>query len=391
MVTGIVVPNRIDVPAITARPGELLDAATVHEGLGWLAPESIFESFNCLTTDAVPVWPCPAITLAAPVQSASSTATTGGTIPAGTYRFVVTAINGSGETIKSNEVSQVTTGATSRITVNWAAVPNATGYRIYGTNGASGSQANYYEASGAAVSLILSSWPGAGVQSGTPPTANTAATHATKTFEVPGWNDGVRFAVYGGTKCKGIGSDMARAQSEVERVFVANESVGVERALMTMRLVGGGAFPATTDLTPAGSTLTPAEGLAYLEAYMAGNYAGVPTIHVGRGVGSLLMTQNAAERNGNLFFSKQGSKIASGGGYANPNLAPGGAAAAVGQSWMYATGEVVIARGDVISQASLDQTTNEQIVLAERAYVAAVDCLVVAIKVGQDINPAATL
>jgi hypothetical protein len=380
MTTGTLTPTRIDVPPITARPGELLDVATVHEGLGWLDPSGIAESYNCLFTDSVAAWPCPATMLGAPVQTASSTATTGGTIPAGTYRFVVTAVNGRGETLKSNEISQVTTGTTSRVTVNWNTLSGATGYRIYGTNGASGTQNAYYEASGAAVSLVLSAWPGAGVQSGTPPTTSTATVSVTKTFKVPGWMDGVRFAVYGGAKCKPVGSELGHSLSEVERAFLANESVGVERALMTQRLVGGGTFPATTDLTPGATSLTPAEGLALLENYAAGMYAGVPTIHVSRGVGSLLFTQQAIERNGAQFFTKQGSKVASGGGYGNTNLGPGGTPAAAGTSWMYATGEVVIARGDMISAASLDQATNEPVVLAERAYVAAVDCFVAAVK-----------
>jgi len=66
-----------------------------------------------------------------PTQSASSTATTGGTLAAATYFYRVTAINALGETLASNEVSQVTTGATSTVTVNWTQVFGATGYKIY--------------------------------------------------------------------------------------------------------------------------------------------------------------------------------------------------------------------------------------------------------------------
>lgn len=66
-----------------------------------------------------------------PVQAAPSTATTGGTLTAGTYYYVITALNSGGETTQSNEVSQVTTGATSTITLSWASVAGATGYNIY--------------------------------------------------------------------------------------------------------------------------------------------------------------------------------------------------------------------------------------------------------------------
>jgi len=58
----------------------------------------------------------------APVIS-SSTATTGGTIAAGTYAVVVTAKTGFGETAISNNTAQVTTGATSTITVNVTTEP----------------------------------------------------------------------------------------------------------------------------------------------------------------------------------------------------------------------------------------------------------------------------
>lgn len=75
--------------------------------------------------------------LPSPVNAAFSTATTGGTLAAGTYYYCVTAINNVGETLGSTETSIVTTGATSTVTVNWGAVAGATAYRVYGrTTGA---------------------------------------------------------------------------------------------------------------------------------------------------------------------------------------------------------------------------------------------------------------
>jgi hypothetical protein len=112
-----------------------------------------------------------ATALASPVMSAPSTATTGGTLPAATYYYVLTAINGNGETLKSNEVSQVTTGSTSTVTLSWAAITGATGYKLYRAT-----------STGAEVLLTTlgtvttftdtgSLTPG----SATPPTANTTA------------------------------------------------------------------------------------------------------------------------------------------------------------------------------------------------------------------------
>lgn len=258
----VVQPKHLTAPAITARPGELLDVATVVEGINWLDPTDLFESYNCLSTGSRAVWPCP---------------TPGGA----------------------------------------------------------------------------------------------------KTFTSPGWPDGIRFAVYGGVTCKGIGNSLEHEQSELAAAFAANESVGVEQALIHDLFT----VPAATDITPAGGAVSTAVALGLLEGYAAAHYAGVPTIHAPRTIGTLLFRDQVIERVGNSFVSKQGSKIASGGGYQNPNNGPTGAAPAAGELWMYASGEVVIARGEVISQVSLDQGTNEVIALAERAYVAAVDCFTAAIKV----------
>jgi hypothetical protein len=71
--------------------------------------------------------------LATPVNAAFSTATTGGTLPAGTHFYRVSALDGKGgETLASAETSQATTGATSTVTVNWGAVTGATGYKVFG-------------------------------------------------------------------------------------------------------------------------------------------------------------------------------------------------------------------------------------------------------------------
>jgi len=104
--------------------------------------------------------------LTPPVQTASSTATTGGTIAAGTYYAKIVAINANGFSLGSNEISQVTTGATSTITWNWGAVTGATGYRVYvGT--ATGLQTAYTTVG--AVTTLTQTAPAA--TSGTVPTS----------------------------------------------------------------------------------------------------------------------------------------------------------------------------------------------------------------------------
>lgn len=63
---------------------------------------------------------------------AISTATTGGTLANGTYYYVISATDGTGETIGSSELSKATTGSgTSTIAVSWGAVTGALTYKVY--------------------------------------------------------------------------------------------------------------------------------------------------------------------------------------------------------------------------------------------------------------------
>lgn len=70
--------------------------------------------------------------LATPTNGTHTTATTGGTLPAGTYTYRVSALDANGETLASAESGITTTGSTSTVTVVWGAIAGATGYRIYG-------------------------------------------------------------------------------------------------------------------------------------------------------------------------------------------------------------------------------------------------------------------
>ena len=77
--------------------------------------------------------------LALPVNAAFSTATTGGTLVPATYWYRVAATNAQGTTLASTQTSQVVPAGTNTntVTVNWALIVGATGYKVYGrTTGA---------------------------------------------------------------------------------------------------------------------------------------------------------------------------------------------------------------------------------------------------------------
>lgn len=62
----------------------------------------------------------------------SATATTGGTLAAGTYYYKIVAVDAlGGLTLPGTEKSQVTTGTTSTVTLTWTAVPGASSYQIW--------------------------------------------------------------------------------------------------------------------------------------------------------------------------------------------------------------------------------------------------------------------
>jgi hypothetical protein len=111
-------------------------------------------------------------TINSPVISGAPS-TTGGTLAAGTYYWVVTATTALGETTASNEITATTTGSTSSNVVSWTAVTGATGYKLYrGTAAGVENKLINTIVSGA---TVTSTDTGAAGTTASPPTTNTAA------------------------------------------------------------------------------------------------------------------------------------------------------------------------------------------------------------------------
>lgn len=212
-----------------------------------------------------------------------------------------------------------------------------------------------------------------------------------KDFEAPHWIDGIVFAVYGGISCKPFGFSEERGLSKIEEAFRLKESVGVERALMQSRFVDGpdddpGAgvdlrWTQAEDLTPGGGPVSAEVGLALLEGRARSIYAGVPTLHIPGTIASLLASQDRIVVEAGKAYTKLGSKVAIGGGYEYPNNGPDGVDTDGSTLWLYATGEVFLARSPQVAVKAMDTTNNDIYALAERAYVAAIDCFAAAVEV----------
>lgn len=111
-----------------------------------------------------------------PVLAGSPAA--GGALTAGTYKYYITALNANpGETTVSNEVTVTTAAGNLTAALTWAAVPGATGYKVYRT--AAGGATN--------TELLLTTLgvvtsfndTAVGAPSGAFPTTNTATTPGT--------------------------------------------------------------------------------------------------------------------------------------------------------------------------------------------------------------------
>lgn len=113
----------------------------------------------------------------APIAPTVTTATTGGTVAAGTYQVVVTYTNDDGETTPSLATSIVTTGSTSTITVDSpAAETGASGWNVYITQaGGASTTATLQNTTPEAIgtNFVLTAPPT--TSGATPPTTNTAA------------------------------------------------------------------------------------------------------------------------------------------------------------------------------------------------------------------------
>lgn len=121
--------------------------------------------------------------LPAPVLAAVATSNAGGTLAAATYFYKVTALDGNGETVASNEQSVVTAGATSSNLVAWQPVAGAVAYRVYrGT--AAGAENVFYTVGAGANGATSFLDTGAMATAGAPPAANTTGVTYTPFLEI---------------------------------------------------------------------------------------------------------------------------------------------------------------------------------------------------------------
>ena len=164
----------------TVRLNDVIALLDGVDGVNYVSSLTINGAATDLALTGYVPLPRPALALAAPpVANTPTTATSGGTLAAGAKFYKVTALNATGETAGSNEVTITTTGTTSTVTVTWSPVTSATGYRVYrGTT--TGGQSVYF----APGNVLTFTDTGAAGTAGTVPAADTG-TGITGTVTAP--------------------------------------------------------------------------------------------------------------------------------------------------------------------------------------------------------------
>jgi len=213
---------------------------------------------------------------------------------------------------------------------------------------------------------------------------------------------GTPFTVYAKFDCSPVG--VANAQKIATDALNRSESWQVERVFWT-GLVDGKpiAFPhlaAATEVDDAqgimlqsaativtSSPVDIATGLGLLEAQLGNCYNGVGVIHVPVGVLPTLDAHGLVKPKNGIMQTLNGNLVAVGAGYTGSS--PAGVAAPVGQSWMYATGAIMMRRSAVKiapMRESIDRRNNTVEMIAERTYVLGWDCCHAAVLVDTGVS-----
>lgn len=188
------------------------------------------------------------------------------------------------------------------------------------------------------------------------------------------------FVVISGIQCTLIATE--DIEQKARDAFTSNEQKLVEQqfwaqlAASAPVILGGGVVPLTM-------------GVSLLEAYLRDNTGFTGMLHSDAQVAPFASENDLiAETNPETIKrTSLWTPWVFGGGYDRTGPA-GQAAPALDQAWIYATGTVVIHRGDTrvygAGKDGFSVTTNQDFVIAERSYVVIPDCPLAAVLVDMD-------
>lgn len=206
---------------------------------------------------------------------------------------------------------------------------------------------------------------------------NCTDTLAAKTFDPQTSIPGTPFVVYAGLVCGSVGHTEAEFQAKVLNRLKAGEQGAVEqifsRGLNGQTRPLANATPNATPVVPAGTTT--ADQIGALEEALYSTYGLRGVLHVPFQYGERMHAAMALVRDGSVWRTALGTAVSIGNydGYS-----PAGAAPAAGHTWIYITGQTFVWRNPQVFVSdlagSLNRTTNQVTMLAEREYIVTYEC-----------------
>lgn len=206
------------------------------------------------------------------------------------------------------------------------------------------------------------------------------------------------FVVSGSYNCPPVGRPSGEAFEIARKRLIVWESHQVEEALWT-GIADSGDGPTLinpsfafgndecdivpVDINPAGA-LDPVAAISAIEEALGDIVACGGTIHVPyRLVAYLSRFKLIREENG-LYYTPSGFNVIAGHGY--PGSGPGNVPAAPGETWIFATGPVLVVRSNIFNTPetlpqAVDRNLNNVIVRSERFYSVGFSCVLLALRV----------
>lgn len=198
---------------------------------------------------------------------------------------------------------------------------------------------------------------------------------------------GAPFGVITSYQCSTIGYSFEEAVQRTRDRMTLREQTAVETRVWQGQPLGGlggiaGLFQSANTLSAASC---PTLAIDALEQTLADNGVYGGAIHARPNMAGQLFRSRLVERNGRQFQTRLGTPVVFGRGY--NGTGPAGQAVTSSTEYMYASGRIALWRDDVDvpdPRQTLDTVNNIMYVLAERIYIATVECGVWAIQVTQD-------
>jgi hypothetical protein len=213
------------------------------------------------------------------------------------------------------------------------------------------------------------------------------------------------FTVFAETQCSPVGDNWDRANDDARNILLTTEQYQVERALWTGEVAGlsnqmyphlAAAAPVTQTLVTnglqvtlqtqavivSGGPMSAATAIGLLEGALGACYDGQGVLHVPESVVPALANLNMIYRQGKNLMTHNGNLVVAGAGYTGSS--PSGVSAPPGSTWMYATGQMFMYRGDIITfgrESELNRATNTLTAVAQRTYVLGWDCCHFAVQI----------